>query len=276
MERDTPLVGICIPVYENVELLDRAIRSILLQQYKNYIICITDDSKSNAVELYIKKYKNVPIVYRHNEKQLGASGNTNKALELAMGNNVELIKILYQDDWFTYEDSLEKMINKLLKDNADILFCGNLEVYKNYTREHICTKDMIDGIRNDLSCLFRANCLGAPSNILYKTQKLFLDSTYTWLLDIDFYLRLIPDKKMEYLYEPLMSIGHDGEQLTDFYAQHPCKMFRETFRQYMKYSWLHTGVNRKYLIGKGWKCLKEDIKIKLRCLKKIFMRLLRH
>jgi glycosyltransferase involved in cell wall biosynthesis len=245
-----PLVGICIPTYEHVDLLDRAIKSVIKQTYSNYKIIISDDSKTDIIEKYVRKLKiySSKVIYVHNKNQLGASANTNKAIGVALKYNVTLIKILYQDDWFTSEDSLKKMVNKLEDNFADVVFTGNLEAYETGITKHICSEKTVMKIENDLTCLFRGNKLGAPSNILYKAVNTSFDETYTWLLDVDFYLRLLPGKKMEYIYEPLMTIGHDGEQLTDYYKRHPKEIIQETFRQYKKYRWIKTGKNRFYML----------------------------
>jgi glycosyltransferase involved in cell wall biosynthesis len=247
MNKEMPLVGICIPAYEDAELIDRAIKSISTQTYKKYIVIVSDDSKTNTIEYYLQK-RDIPIVYSRNKVQLGASGNTNKAISIALEYKVDLIKILYQDDWFTYECSLEKMVDELIASKSDIVFCGNIEVYKTHEVEHICSKKTICEIKKDNSYIFRANDLGAPSNILYKAQDVFFDSTYQWLLDVDFYLRILPNRKLEYIYEPLISIGHDGDQLTDYYNLHPLKKIKEILRQYRKYKWIHKKLNRRYLV----------------------------
>lgn len=255
-----PKVAICIPTYEKPELLERLLDSIEKQNYDNYIIIVTDNSETNSIEDIIEKINNLKICYWHNEHQLGATGNTNKAIDKAVEIGAELIKIMYQDDWFSEKESLKKMVEKLMSEKLDIVFTGSWEVYNSYTTERICSYDEIRKIEEDEGVLFRANLLGAPSGMLFKPCDCRLDITYTWLLDVDFYLRLLKGKKWGYIYESLISIGHDGEQLTDYYSQNPLLILKETSRQYRKYKWLHTFPNRVYILKKTWECIKCYLK----------------
>ena len=262
-----PKVAICIPTYEKPELLERLLDSIVNQSYDNYFIIVTDNSETKSVEKVIGQVNNLKIWYWHNECQLGAAGNTNKAINKAIEKGAELIKIMYQDDWFSETEALKKMIEKLMQEKLDIVFTGSWEVYDSYTKERICSYDEIGKIVKDEGVLFRANLLGAPSGMLFKPCECRLDITYTWLLDVDFYLRLLKGKKLGYIYEPLISIGHDGEQLTDYYSQNPLLILEETNRQYKKYEWLHTFSNRLYLWKKTWECFKSYLKFRITILK---------
>lgn len=264
VKTNKPLVAICIPTYEKIEYVQRLMESIRKQKYNNYIVIITDDSRTKNIEEYIETLRNCKVFYHHNTKQEGAPQNTNNAINLALKKNAEIIKIMFQDDWFTYDYSLEKMVHKLYSAKTDVIFTGNFEVFPNKTTEHICLKEEIKEIESDVSFLFRKNCLGAPSNILYKSEVIYFDPAYTWLLDVDFYLRLLPGKKLDYIYEPLISIGHDGEQLTDFYSQNPGLRLKETFGQYRKYKWLHNKRNRFYVCRYVWDCCKIIIKKNLK------------
>jgi len=263
-KNNKPLVAICIPAYENIECLQRLISSVQMQTYENYIVIITDDSQTYCIEEYIKILGNDRIIYYRNPTRVGASHNTNNAIKLALKNNAEIIKLMHQDDWFTYENSLEKMIGKLIKTNSDVIFTGNFEVYSQLNRERICSKLQLEQIRKDITNIYRANVLGAPSNILYRSSGIYFDSSFTWLLDVDFYLRLLPDKTVEYIYEPLVSIGHDGNQLTDYFLLHPEVMLKETLKLYQKLQILHTWNNRFYLVHFLWKSVKQIIKKQVR------------
>ena len=262
---EDPLVGICIPVYKHEELVKRALDSVLSQSYTHVVVVVVvDNSDDKVIEEYISNIGDERIVYSHNERNIGASANTNRTIRLAVEHGAEYIKILYQDDWFSNEDSLEKIVRFAQKNRSEIIFTGNREIYRDRQFDRICEESFISDVNKDLSCLFRANKLGAPSNLFYKAvSDLYLDSTYTWLLDVDFYLRLAQDRKIDYIYEPLISIGHDGDQLSDFYVGHPFRQLKETYRQYRKYSWLHNKEDRKYLLSQTVFATKKFIKIRL-------------
>lgn len=242
------MVGICIPTYEHSNLVERLLKSIEIQCYKDYKIYVSDDSRTNKVEELIKKYSNLRIDYIRNKKPLGTSDNVNKAISRAINDKVDIIKIMFQDDSFSNEYALEKIVHYMIELKTDVLFTANYEQYIDKLTVHICDSDKINKIKNDPGYLFIGNYLGAPSVLAYKCCELMFDSRFTWLLDVDFYLRLLPGKRMEYLPEPLVVIGHDGDQLSDYYESHPMKMIKETRAQFIKYPWLQTKENKKYLM----------------------------
>lgn len=240
------MVAICIPTYEHPDLLRRLLNSIRIQNYLDYKVYISDDSKTNCIEELICGYTDLKIQYIHNETALGTSNNVNKSIKMANDDNNDIIKIMFQDDWFVDESALKKMVLFMTESGADVIFTANYEGYKNGMTLHICDNVTIQKIKNDNSYLFRGNYLGAPSVLVYKASSHQFDPEFTWLLDVDFYLNLLPGKRMEYLNEPLVVIGHDGDQLTDYYDAHPMKKLDETRRQLKKYQWLQTKDNKKF------------------------------
>ena len=258
-----PLVAICIPTYEKIELFKRLEKSVLLQDYDNYIVIITDNSESDVLESYIcesELSKKEGFVYIHNERQLGASGNTDKCVRLGIQSGAKYIKILYQDDFFSYSDSLSRMVDAIENEQKEIAFCGNYEVYDDHKTIHVLDDEDIDDIKRDVSSLFRANLLGAPSVVIFKNMDCNFDPNLKWLLDVDFYLQVLEKKDFMYISEPLIGIGHDGEQLTDYCVRHPLMIIREVIYVYKKNRWMHNAKNRKYVLLKVFELLLTDFK----------------
>ena len=77
-------VSIIIPVYNVEKYLDKCLKSVLNQTYKNIeIIVINDGSTDNSLKI-CKKYKDKRIVLIDKENG-GVSSARNKGLELASG-----------------------------------------------------------------------------------------------------------------------------------------------------------------------------------------------
>lgn len=112
-------VSICIPAYNNEVSLKRCLDSVLIQDFEDYEIVITDDSPSNVIAQLVSGYNNSKIHYYKNTENLGSPENWNRALSLAKG---EYIKIIHHDDWFSSNDSLDKFV-ALLDTNPTFLFC---------------------------------------------------------------------------------------------------------------------------------------------------------
>ena len=69
--KESKLVAICIPCYNNESVVHRLIRSILCQDYQNYIVFISDDTEADCIEKAINAYNGkLEIRYHHNKNQV--------------------------------------------------------------------------------------------------------------------------------------------------------------------------------------------------------------
>lgn len=251
-----PLVAVCVPTYEKVGYFKRLYESVEKQTYVNWILIVTDDSRTDEIERYVDSKKNQDIYYFHNDVQLGAVNNTNSGIKKAIELGAEYIKPLFHDDWFATEDALEKMVEIAVINDPGMVICGNVEEYPDRKFVRICSNKDICLLRKKLSYIFDNNCFGAPSNVLFRAEEYFFDSNFEWLLDVDFYCNILSKTNFEYIYMPYISIGHDGAQLTDYYNQHPIKKYQELKKLYQKYNWMRTSRNlgilvRKYIWAHG-------------------------
>jgi glycosyltransferase involved in cell wall biosynthesis len=187
-----PKVSICIPAYNQIEYLKRTIDSSLSQSYTDYEIVITDDSSSNIVDELVKSYQlNDKIKYFKNAVALGPPENWNEAIRRASG---EYIKIMHHDDWFYDENSLGKYI-ALLDNNPDVYFAFAATLassLENNDYVHMVSKEQLIELKSNPIVLFVNNFVGAPSTILFrKNKRFFFDKKLKWLVDFDFYIRLL-------------------------------------------------------------------------------------
>lgn len=189
-----PKVSICIPAFKQVEYLRKTLNSIVIQNYKDYEIIITDDSPSDSVRQLLDTYDFKKIKYFRNKERKNAPENWNEAVRQSSG---VYIKMLHHDDWFTYEDSLQEYV-KMLDDNpeADFAFSSTLVQYPDNTKSRIpqVTPKQIALLKNEPTSLFCGNIIGGPSATLYrkKVNKLY-DINLKWVVDIDFYISILND-----------------------------------------------------------------------------------
>ena len=92
-----PRVSIGMPVYNGENFLRSALDSILQQDYADFELIISDNASQDATEKICREYaaKDSRVRYYRNEKNIGASGNFNRLLELARG---EFFKWAAHDD----------------------------------------------------------------------------------------------------------------------------------------------------------------------------------
>jgi glycosyltransferase involved in cell wall biosynthesis len=186
-------VSICIPTYNQVEYLKKCIQSILVQDYLDYEIVISDDSTNDSVKSYIDSLSlNEKISYYRNSPSLGSPENWNASIYRAKG---KYIKIMHHDDFFTTATSLANFV-KLLDENpnVDLAFSSSRVWYinRNLVLKSTCSKDDLNRIKNDYYYLFFKNLINAPSATIYrKSIKLKFDNRFKWLVDVDFYISLL-------------------------------------------------------------------------------------
>lgn len=207
------LVSICIPTFEQTELLEKCLESILIQDFTDFEIIISDDTQNDSIEKFVAQLlSNRAYRYYRNTPALGTPKNWNAAIEKANGR---YIKIMHHDDFFTQSYSLKNMVNCIENQNADFLFCQT-DVWHFQSDTHyihnISDRDF-KRIQQSPLLLYFKNSIGAPSTTIYKnTIGLRYDENFKWLVDVDLYLQFLNQSKhIAYLKEPLICTIHGAE-----------------------------------------------------------------
>ena len=125
----SPLVSVCMPVYNGSNYIERALDCISAQTFQDYELIITDNvSTDNTREIVERRAKDDPrIRYVLNETNIGAAENYNLGFHLARGKYLK---------WFAHDDEilpnfLEKLV-EILDSNPDTVLA-------------FCPSDLIDG-----------------------------------------------------------------------------------------------------------------------------------
>ena len=118
-----PLFSIVIPAFQTPEkYLKEMLDSILAQTYGKWEVCIADGSpKGKSLEKILKRYseKDSRIHYRILGENLGISGNTNAAMDMARGDYIVLAD---HDDTLT-PDALYELAKAVNKDqDNDVIY----------------------------------------------------------------------------------------------------------------------------------------------------------
>lgn len=188
MKYNQPLVSIPIPCYEmggdGVKYLDFCLNKILIQDYPNIEIVISDHSKDDDVKKSLKKWETLlNIKYINNPHKRGSSSaNLNVALQNCTG---DLIKIIFQDDYLLESNSLSTLVTCFNRGNSQWLAtaCGHSNDRINVFNPHLPKY-------NDLIA-YGTNTISSPSVIMVKNQDLELfDENLIWLMDCEYYKRM--------------------------------------------------------------------------------------
>lgn len=94
-----PLVTVYMPTYNRVALLQRAVESVLGQDYRNIELIVVDDNSTDGTHQYLAEMAEKDSRFRYfiNEENSGACVSRNKAIFAANG---EFITGLDDDDYF--------------------------------------------------------------------------------------------------------------------------------------------------------------------------------
>lgn len=212
----TPHISICIPAYKNVTHLSRLLDSIRQQTYKDFEVIITDDSPDSSIDDFIKQ-ANYPFEIRYfkNSPAAGSPENWNISIRHAIG---KWIKIMHDDDWFSDENSLNEFYTHSIDTQDTFIFSGFENVYFEKGNSIISKISFLEKLMLKITplAIYRKNYIGHPSTTLIKNERQdWFDKTLKWVVDIEFYIRLLREKKSFHsINKSLICIGMGAEQIT--------------------------------------------------------------
>lgn len=95
MNCNPPRVSVIVPTHNRVELLPRAVQSVISQTYADFEIIIVDDRSTDETPAVIARFTDAAIRSLRNDHAPGQSGARNSGIERARG---EYIAFLDDDD----------------------------------------------------------------------------------------------------------------------------------------------------------------------------------
>lgn len=125
---DKPLISIIIPVYKVENYLDRCLKSVVNQTYKNLEIILIDDGSPDRCpemcDFWAEKDNRIKVIHK---KNAGVSAARNDGLAVAKG---DLIGFVDSDD-VLHPSMYEEMVNYLVSQDCDLVSCGFSEFSDN-------------------------------------------------------------------------------------------------------------------------------------------------
>lgn len=218
MKLNSDKISICIPTWEQygrgIEFLKYNFEKLSTQTYKNFNVVISDHSKNDNIKnLCVLYSQNFEIFYTKNEHLYGnSSANTNNAIINADG---DIIKIMFQDDFFYQNDALEQIIDNFQNEQCKWLVSGS-----NHTNDDgvTYTKFMIPYWNKNIP--IGVNTISSPSVLSFRNNKPCLfDDKLTMLMDCEMYCQLYirygPPNIIE---EPLITNRIHTTQISSLYT----------------------------------------------------------
>lgn len=224
-------VTIIVPVYNVEEYLEKCLDSLINQTYRNLEIIVVDDGSSDNSGKICDKFAEIDnrIMVIHQENS-GVSVARNIALDKMTG---EYITFVDSDDYLE-ENAIERFLNMLMEQDADIVFAEGITFFKNknlyfpnkeaetYNTSLIQEKVLLDQIGNQIATNFYKadvwKTIRFPEKLVYE----------------DFYIMpsvCMKAKKIVYKCEPLywynrMNTSSQTSLWNDFNAWHRYSKFK--------------------------------------------------
>ena len=132
-------VSVIVPVYNVEKYLRKCLDSLVNQTFNDYeIILVNDgstDTSQSIIDEYVSKY---PIIKAYKKENGGMSSARNVALSYATG---EYIAFVDSDD-FVEMFFLEKMYNRAIETNSDVVICDYYALNEEEKRKITCHMNM--------------------------------------------------------------------------------------------------------------------------------------
>lgn len=185
-----PLISVIIPVYKVENYLDKCVKSVVNQTYKNLEIILVDDgSPDNCPKMcdkWDKKDNRIKVIHKKNG---GLSDARNKGIDIAKGDYITFI----DSDDYVENNYVEFLYKNLVYNNADISMGKHYIKYPNKTintgsgkeyilNSHDCFDKLLYGEDFDVSAWAKLYKAELFKNIRYPKNRIFEDSATTYKL----------------------------------------------------------------------------------------------
>jgi glycosyltransferase involved in cell wall biosynthesis len=234
---EEPLISIITVVFNREKTLEKALRSVVNQTYKNVEYIVIDGASTDGTLDVIKKYRNKIDVFE-SKKDKGMYYALNRGVELATG---DLIGICHSDDWLYDEHVIEKVAKVHEAINADVYYGSMYSFHNNTLSEELAPTEELE---QNLKRFFH------PATFIRKAAFEGLggyNTKYRSASDYELLLRLkLNQYKFHQLHFPVcvMTVG------TDDRVSHNCYAHKEAFDIHKRHQ---TGNHLKYVYS-YYKC----------------------
>ena len=183
---DAPKFSIIVPLFKTPDnFLKELVSSIQSQTYSNWELCFADGSPTDELKGLVEGFKDERICYHFIGENLGISGNTNKALEMATGDWI----VLCDHDDLLVPNALYEFADRITKDpEIDSIYSDEDkidETGKKLFEPHFKPDFNIDMLRsNNYIC----HLYGVRKELVDRVGK--FNSQFDGAQDYDFILRM--------------------------------------------------------------------------------------
>ena len=149
-DKEMVTISVIVAVYNIQQYLDRCVRSIMNQTYKNLQIILVDDGATDRsgkmCDDFALEDRRIQVVHKKNG---GLSDARNAGIQVATGTYIAFVD---GDDWIDSQ-MYEMMLASILEQDGDIAICRYRQVYPDSTIDDSTEKAVVFEGREALTCL---------------------------------------------------------------------------------------------------------------------------
>ena len=196
-----PKVSVLIPTYQRFDLAQRALNSVLAQDYRDFEVLVIDDHSPADIREKLKTLESERVKVILKDKNRGCANSLNLGLKEARGN---YIAVLEDDDQWTDKTKLSRQV-QFLDQHPDYILVGAAGVHVDAEGRVIHDKELPtddSGIRD----IILIRNIFFHSGVLFRKTKDNYDETLgTEAQDLDFILKLGKKGKIAILPEKMVA-----------------------------------------------------------------------
>ncbi|HAM37860.1 MAG TPA: glycosyltransferase [Elusimicrobia bacterium] len=263
MEKQSPLVSIITPTFNQSKFLSETIESVLKQDYDNVEYMVINDGSTDNTEEILKKYGD--RITWETQKNIGQTPTINKGWKKSKGS---ILAYINSDDTY-YSENVISIIVDYFQKNPDVYILYGNSVYIDENSDEL---GMYDSYEFNYDKIFStcSNPIPQPSAFIRKEvlDKVgYLDERIYYAMDLDLWLRAgmhfkigyIPEKLSTYrLHKDAKSVSSMARSANDvvyiynklFRDKDLPKHFIEQKKKIMGRAYLLSA--EQYFMGKDW------------------------
>jgi len=237
-------VGLVTVTYNSEEVLPSFLECVWKQTFSNFLLYVIDNASNDGTINILKEHKDDRLRVFFNKKNVGVAAGNNQGVKNAISDNCTHILIINND--VEFEQSLLDKLLVFQKEQKCSIVAPKIKYYniqdtiwyagsqfdltKGYLPVHIGMRQKDIGQFDSTKIVEYA-----PTCCVLICKNVFLDIGYmdekffVYFDDVDFFYRILKDKRHKIYYYPHVEFYHKVGSLTDSISQQDSNNYRGDF-----------------------------------------------
>jgi glycosyltransferase involved in cell wall biosynthesis len=211
MAPEPPEISCVVPTFESAPLAARCLVSIATQAGITPEIVVSDDSRNGAVREMTQGLATLfpNIRYVEGARTGNPVDNWNNGLDQARGRYRVLV---HHDEFYLEPHCLRRAVDRLDRENGRVLLMGHRSVGQDQTSRYGLADRLARRFGYAPWTLYALNWIGPTAAVVYGGKPdLRFDPGLQWMVDVDFYYRLLDSGLIRDPRAAVVSHRHEGQ-----------------------------------------------------------------